>query len=281
MSEVDFFEFMNERHAIHHCRKDGRPWPWTDDEIFKRYKFCNVFRQLDRGTSYWIKVCKKNAPLGETVFNTALYRLFNLPATWELMGKWHNQWDLRSRKRYAKLLATAREHKIRVWSDAYMITGTRAAGRAKHDMAFEAVTEIWLHRREIADLIRQQGETLEAVTKTLSPFPAFGRFLAYEVACDLMHTKRIKAPDHLTWANAGPGAKRGLNRVHGRQLKHPLRPNLSLAEMRSLLANSANHWKFKKEPLDLRCIEHSLCEFDKYQRLLNKQGVGRRYRPCE
>jgi hypothetical protein len=42
-------------------------------------------------------------------------------------------------------------------------------------------------------------------------------FMAYEVVTDLRHTRYLRnATDIMTWANAGPGAKRGLNRLLGR-----------------------------------------------------------------
>jgi hypothetical protein len=41
-----------------------------------------------------------------------------------------------------------------------------------------------------------------------------GPFLAYEIVTDLRFTALLEnAPDIMTWANPGPGAKRGITRL--------------------------------------------------------------------
>tara|TARA_B100001250_G_scaffold213364_1_gene183001 strand:+ start:97 stop:981 length:885 start_codon:yes stop_codon:yes gene_type:complete len=45
-----FFEFCRERERIRIKRESGAPPPWTEDPIFKRGRFLNVFREDDRGS---------------------------------------------------------------------------------------------------------------------------------------------------------------------------------------------------------------------------------------
>ena len=55
---------------------------------------------------------------------------------------------------------------------------------------------------------------LEKTWKNYLPYAGFSGFMAYEVVTDLRHTKYLKNADDInTWANAGPGAVRGLNRI--------------------------------------------------------------------
>jgi len=105
-----------------------------------------------------------------------------------------------------------------------------------------------------------------------------GDFVAYEIVSDLRWTPLLsKASDILTWANPGPGATRGLNRIHGRPLKAKPAKSQLIREMRALLKESqqpgrlANHMR----PLEARDIEHALCELDKYLRVKNREGRPR------
>src|SRR4051812_18417786 len=49
-----FWWWINERHAIYLRRQAGQPFPWTTDAILQRYRFCNVFRELDTVT-VWLR----------------------------------------------------------------------------------------------------------------------------------------------------------------------------------------------------------------------------------
>jgi len=45
-----FFDFCRERENIRLEREMGSPKPWTDDPIFQKGRFLNVFREDDRGS---------------------------------------------------------------------------------------------------------------------------------------------------------------------------------------------------------------------------------------
>ena len=82
-----------------------------------------------------------------------------------------------------------------------------------------------------------------------------------------------KAPDINTWAVAGPGAIRGLHRLHGRNYKTALRQEQACEEMCELLELSKMSLPDFIPRLELREIEHSLCETDKWLRVAAGQGL--------
>ncbi|MEM7347456.1 MAG: nucleotide kinase domain-containing protein, partial [Chloroflexota bacterium] len=45
-----FFDFCIEREQIRRRREAGEPPPWSDDPIFQKGRFLNVFREDDKGT---------------------------------------------------------------------------------------------------------------------------------------------------------------------------------------------------------------------------------------
>jgi len=102
--------------------------------------------------------------------------------------------------------------------------------------------------------------------------------MAYEVVTDLNYTSVMPEPvDRYSWANAGPGAIRGLNRLHKRDLKKGMKQTQANTEMRELLIKAADYVAphVPIDNVDMRAIEHSLCEWDKYQRVLHGQGEPR------
>lgn len=118
--------------------------------------------------------------------------------------------------------------------------------------------------------------TLEESCKWFRQFYGFGPFIAYEVVTDLRHTRYLRdATDIYTWANPGPGARRGLNRLYGRNLNdHPPVTQL-VAEMRVLFEQVEKvRDKALLPTLEMRDVEHSLCETDKMLRARERMATG-------
>jgi hypothetical protein len=102
--------------------------------------------------------------------------------------------------------------------------------------------------------------------------------MAYEVICDLRYTWVLRnASDKLTWSNPGPGAKRGLNRLLGRDLKHSSRDYQE--QSKQILTVLQQRLGNTMPSFEMREVEHGLCEYDKYCRALNSDGqMKRKYR---
>ena len=103
--------------------------------------------------------------------------------------------------------------------------------------------------------------------------------MSYEVVSDLNYTSVLdKATDRFSWANAGPGAMRGINRIHGYPLKKMHSQERANRFMQGILEEKYKYvdWDIiDHDDVDMRCIEHSLCEWDKYERVRLGQGKPR------
>src|SRR3989304_2488073 len=116
-----FFKFIAERHAIYIRRTRGDEWPWTDDPILQKYKFTNIFRELDTGTIYCREAIRDPyADHPELFFNVAMYRLFNWVPTFETIG-FVEEFDT---KYVNKVVRRMREQRQQIFTGAHMITGT-------------------------------------------------------------------------------------------------------------------------------------------------------------
>jgi hypothetical protein len=275
--ERQFFYWINERHAIYLSKAAGQPKPWTNDKIFQQYKFTNPFRELDK-TTVWMREHltrpNSNASIEETLFNCCVFRMFGTMEMGAALG-WIKQWD----PEYVKSLARGRlSMGLKVFTGAYIITNQGLKNPKEEVVCDIFLTPVWKAREQLANCIRETN-SLEALHKELGRFAGWGGggFMAYEVVTDLNHTSAMPEPvDRFTWANAGPGAKRGLNRLHGRPLDKASGVDWN-SEMRQLLDIAPKHCdpEVREQVIDMRTIEHSLCEWDKYQRVLLGQGKPR------
>jgi len=113
-------------------------------------------------------------------------------------------------------------------------------------------------------------------------YDGLGGFGAYEIVCDLRYTSVLEhATDKMIWCNPGPGAIRGLYRLLGREITTKSNatclpvPKDWEEQTRKLLAIVQRELP-DLPPFEMREIEHSLCETDKYLRLLLGDGKSKR-----
>lgn len=309
-----FFGWINERQAIWRRRfVEKLPKPWTQDEIMQRYKFTNCFRQLDRGT---IALQKMIAPLIKELvavrkvgilnmsakqralhdelehllcFNIMWYRLFNLDTHAERLGY------VRNFEALADYMKKSWDRGDKIFTSAHMTTGV--AFEDKVDTYLQASEEAWNECRVVVQACRELN-TIKGAYDTLLQFYMIGHFVAYEMACDLRFTPLLeKCTDKLLWANIGPGAARGMERLglfvssdtmvalhrlaigDGHLIdsvcKIPEATAIILDEARKAGCRVSPHVLNAPCPFEVREIEHSLCEFDKYERTRLGQGKPR------
>jgi len=266
-----FFYWIQERHKIYIKKTRGDPWPWTKDPILKEYKFTNVYRELDTGTIFCRKTIREPyAAHPELFFNIAMYRLFNLIDTYKDIGFVTN-YDY---KKIEPIIRSRRENGLQVFTGAHMITGTLGGDKIWQVFGL-CLPALWERRKELEP---KPGDTLESAFNRLNKStPGFGPFISYEVISDLRWTRYLcGASDIMTWANPGPGCMRGLNRLLGLSLNptKQLPKEKYIHYMRRLLEMSSDpfygcEWM---PDLTMREVEHSLCEFFKYEKV--RLGLG-------
>jgi len=273
-----FFWWINERHRIYQKRAAGEHPPWTADPILQKYKFTNPFRENDRDTvwmrEHWTGP-HSYRPVGEQLFNICMFRMFGTPDFFTYQKWIVDDWDPEKTKMTAKLRL---EQGLKCFTGAYIVTNMGIKAPKYEVVVDKFLKPIWDNKDILAEDILKHN-SLQHAHKELGKYLGWGGggFMAYEAVTDFNHTFLKDATDRYTWANAGPGAKRGLNRLHGRDLKYNSKKTDWNKEMRGLLwvANDYLGVHILREDVDMRCIEHSLCEWDKYQRTMLGQGKPR------
>lgn len=306
-----FFEYAKERQAILLRRKDGQAKPWTDDRVLLNYRFCNVYREDDTTTVWFrVNVRDKYKDPAALLLATVVFRWFNRIKTGEAifcqLGDYADPPRGRITSAFDHFMETGdtsgmKMSILRHCGSGPYITGSYIIktpdGLTKLDGVLKCLEWFWHQQHKgkkglFSNLMpfdwRWLGNTLsvdpghtslEDVWYWLCDFPYLGDFMAYEIVTDLRHTPLLnKAPDIYTWANPGPGAMRGLNRIHGRDLNFKQNKYLFIVEMRDLLwkAEESKVWPHVKgSPVEMRDIEHTLCEYDKYIRTYTGEGRPR------
>ena len=279
-----FWYFVNERHRIYLKKKAGDPWPWTKNKILREYKFTNVYRQLDRvtecWTDRWIRLLHSGSKMtnGDILFHLCMFRFFNWPETYDTLYFGMRRWN---RDKAIALLKKRKEEDFeKIFTGAYIITGM-GKKEPKYELIANALDYAYQNRNKLVKRIMKK-RSMEAATEILQEIPTQGPFTSYEIVCDLRHTRILaNAKDINSWANAGPGAKRGIHRLltGKKEWEKGEKPDYNLV-MRDLLVKALKtglepHVRKCEWPFEMREIEHSLCEFDKMRRVMKGEGTPR------
>lgn len=284
-----FMYWCRERMNIYHRRKAGLPKPWTNDEILQTQFFTNVYRELDK-TTVWFREHVRE-PLRDdidVVMATVIFRWFNhIQTGLELCTNYGHtptaktkaandlrysllvDWDA---CRCMSLLGPKRDAGEKIFTGAFMVNSP--AGVPKLEAIVERIDAVWAERKTLQacfyEIDPSRPVAMEAAHKALTQFDGLGGFMAYEIVCDLRYTRWLEnAPDKMTWCNVGPGCRRGLYRLLGVPFDKgnnsqdlPPLPD-EMGEMVKLLGITKKQLKMS---LEMREIEHSMCEWDKAER---------------
>lgn len=272
--------WIREREAIR-CRKEvlRQAPPWTFDVILSKFRFCNVRREDDLVTRWIARHVREpfaDHPLLWLML--CISRQLNWPATLaELIateGAWPSHGSF-SPRFLGEVLNTRKARGDKIYTGAYMISAPSTKGADKQMYIAEMVIgDLWRRRSEFEYPLRSLRHTHELIRYSLG----WGAFMAYQAVVDMRFTRLLEgAPDVHTWAAAGPGTLRGLNRIHGRPVTATLSQKQALHEMRAIYEVAARETGVA---LDFSDVPNVLCETDKYLRVHLGQGKPRaRYVP--
>jgi len=290
-----FFEYAKKRYKLMLDKEADFERPWTDDPILQQYRFCNVFREDDKVTK-WIRSNITHEGYGDKLVGAmVIARWFNRIETLEhLLPLPHHpgeenlfySWSQDFEKWLADMKARL-SHLSPLVTGAYMIKTPAKMNKLEGilwclDHFLPDAVELYY------SIVAEPEATLQHTTEHLATYPYLGPFMAYEVVTDLRHSILQDAPDIMTWANPGPGCARGLDRVLEQPLgtfnRHrPAHVSEMMTHMQRLLKASgkAKYWPQHWPRWEMRDVEHTLCELDKYERARLGEGKPKqKYKPA-
>lgn len=279
----ELWRWVRERESIRQLKDAGVRPPWTRDEVLRQFRFCNVRREDDRVTR-WVRdnVRVPFAGHPNLWLMLCIARTINWPETLAALISAAREstdyvpWPVDDRFSTGALmqaLGVRAASGFKVYTGAYTISAPPQKGASKHAyVASRVVGDLWRDRATFADG-DLWGRGLRAVHAEIGRHCGWGDFMAYQAVVDMRFTRLLeRAPDVATWAAAGPGTLRGLNRVHGRPVDARLTQAQALDEVLAIYAVAERETGVA---VDLSDVPNILCEVDKYLRVKLGQGSPR------
>ena len=299
-----FWRFIHERLNIYYRRVIlGKPAPWTSDKVLSKNRFTNISRDMDKLTIYEIRniISKLDEPSTDlelrkksVMFNIFLFRVFVKIESYEAFGfinfsekSWKQKW-----RKGKRTLLQRRERGESTFTGSYMVNSLKSCNRdirTNSNKTFNALCQleyILNNLDEVYENIILKPRNMKEQLEELCKLPGVGVFNSYEFACSFAITSRYCKNPLVPWTqdnytNVGPGSNRGANLIFNDF------GNLTVLEsmiyLRSIWKQEMEHLgiyedfieKLPREldnDLDLRTIEHCLCEFSKYHRCFTEGG---------
>lgn len=298
---LDFYEFIYNRQLIWYNRETlKKPWPWTKNEILRTYKFCNVYRELDKGSIYLIKtiINNKRLSLEDKFLNCVAYRRFNLPGFFDWIGGIMSCKNFML-KVYIKALEKRKEEGYNLFNDAYIVSQTpydRKFGRKeKFVQQLLILKDLSDKSTAFGNIIKSKNNLKEIHEYLKNCIFGMGDFLAYQTCTDLTYFPEFTTQykDLNSFVAMGPGSKPGIDLLFPRHIadrdilckKLWKEQDLRFFELKEKTGKDWLKIRYKKayyrnEYLSLSNIQNCLCEFRKYVMLqIDPNKRKRYYRP--
>jgi len=252
-----FFDFCRERENIRLKRESGTPAPWTDDPIFQKGRFLNVFREDDRGSKailHFARNLEKDLP-------NLIHALF--------FARWCNRQETLD-KLSSKIISQPQEliKKLRTldpWCNvtAYPVEPIHWEG--KQYSRFNAATTLFGNIKEaLAHTITgAQGDVIEATKSVNALFKMQNYFPIFMVAIDLAWF-RPDVIDPASHVPTGIGAVAYLNRL---QIHFGLDDHQQTCDR--MITLQKEYWPEAKRTFQPIDIEYLSCECRKYYSYVN------------
>lgn len=300
----EFWYYMYKRLLIYYNRVVlKKPFPWIDDKILSSYRFTNIHRDMDKLTIWeFNNIIKKIDEVVDdlelrkksVLFNIILFRVFVKIDTYECFGfidfqnpNWESQWEIGKEK-----VLKRRELGIPNYTGSFMVNGMRRCNpdeSTKNNKALNGILlcEWFLKNLDVFYEFVKDSSGMEEVANYLMSLDGLGKFNAYEFSCSFAKATTHCKNSLVSWTQDNfvypiIGSSKGLNLIYDSY------GNLSEIEaivyLRSIWESELKRLGLYEEfvsmlpkslvnGVDLRAIEHSLCEYYKYYKL--KHGLGR------
>jgi len=282
MKILDFYKFIYERQRVWYNKEHlKKPRPWTKDHRLHTFKFCNVYRELDKGTVHLIdNVINKKIPLEDKIFNVLIYRRFNTPYFFDQYGI--ISWNPFPVKSLEKIMRRDKSKGIKLFNDAYMITCPSFHGkliREKHKLQLAIFKEVVPLIPSITKAIKKSKNLQSVHTLLRNSVFGTGDFIGYQYVTDITYFPEFKNKwDLNSFVALGPGSKPGVRLLFPKaKEKELLKWCYFLHEMqatffRELKEKTGKNWLkiryktpyYDSKYLSLSNIQNCLCEFRKY-----------------
>ena len=252
-----FFDFCREREKIRVSRESGNPFPWTDNPIFQKGRFLNVFREDDRGSKAIISFAKDL----ENDLPMLIHALF--------FARWCNRQETLDKLSSNMLLQPEtlikKLNSFNHWSNlaAYPVEIVHWEGVEYSRL--DASVKLFLNIKESLAkiIIKAEGDVIKATNAINTEFKMQNNFPIFMAVMDIawFRSDIIYPTSHVP---TGIGAVAYLDR-----LQKCLGLKNHQETCKKMIELQREHWPEAKRPFQPIDIEYLSCECRKYYSYVN------------
>lgn len=277
-----FWKFAAERQRIFWAKQEGQQPPYTADPILATYRFTNPYRVTDRISQFLLRNViydgqENSRSPNATLARIILFKVFNTEAAWHLIAPILAQptpIELRL-DAIDKVLTQAIADKVTFWSAAYMMHAPHGTHEPKHRPYLRLVMKM------LVDGLPGKltaTESMREAVDALRSYKMVGDFIAYQWAQDLNYSPAFNFSDD--YVACGPGTIRGIRKCFSDSFALDSTYDEAVAYTQSIqqaeFARLGLTFRDIGKPLGLGDIANLFCEVDKYTRVSNPTGDGKR-----
>lgn len=261
-----FFAWVSERNNIYYRKEiaEDRP-PWTTDELLQEYHWCCVHRELDRGSQIYHETVAPEFSKPEDLLPvTFIYRLLNNPDTYRKISHIVTGADTN----FTHLVDELESIDGTVFSATYRRNGPRDGYSGLIEQLFYGMIRDQL----MEDLDRYvegvfHGSGLQNAHDTLTDLTGVGDFLANIIVMDLNHS--FLGYSENSYLYVGPGASGALDYIFPERNGSDNGYVRWFKDIQNEYIPEETWCPEHKNQLTLHDIQHSLCEYESYCRVLD------------
>ena len=253
-----FFDFCHEREKIRKKRELGLSFPWTDDKIFRKARFLNVFREDDRGSKAILNFIKN---LNNNL-DFLIHALF--------FARWCNKQEILDNipikilTNPDKLRNILKENDSWCNTTAYPVESIHWKG--KEYSRYDAATQLFMEiKKPLTKIIKNSRKNIIVATKEVNKkFQMKNDFPVFMAVTDIAWF-RPDIIDPSSPVPTGIGAVAYLN-----ILQEYLRLDSHQATCERMIELQKELWPDAKRTFQPIDIEYLACECRKYYSYINK-----------
>jgi len=285
---ANFFLFVSERQRLYERRKRGDQL-LSACPVFRTYSWCNVYRELDRGTAFFrqhiLKVKEQMMAERPTatfrdfvrrvLFDSYLYRQVNRIETF-LEAGFPDEDNMEPFFAAIELISDRRDP---VFTGAHQTTNiSKLKIRIRQSTEIDPATGQCELDVVCDKFLRVNGK--QKSVKELQKLRGIGDFTSWQIMCDLQESRCVEVDEETDgFCLLGPGAENGLKIIFPNSNTSELELAQQLAEKHDQVYKKLGiefpYWRGR--PLTIKEIEHALCEFAKFCSI-NSNGRGRSFK---
>jgi len=277
--------WISERQKIFWQRYQNVHTPWTNDPIFRRTKFTNTYRVLDRASQDLLRRVIYNGKQyskRDMLYRIIIYRHFNHPYTWSRLIEEFGDITLDiSKQKLLEYLASLTEP---IYNKAYMLTSgftkgqrySKFSGMDKFHAYFEIFYQEIFENNYYTHLLG--CSSMKELFFALKTITGVGDFIAFQYCIDFNYSKLFNFSEN-EFIIAGTGAKRGIDRTWLEMYNQPYEDVIYWTK--DNINSLFNQYDLEFTPipnrlLTLADIHNCYCEVGKYLKALspNKNIAG-------